>query len=306
MRKVYIAGCGYIGERIARFYHASGAEVTCMVRSPEHAAHLESAGCAAVIISSLDDPAALPQPTLSGSILFYLVPPPGGGIADSRARNFIDGIGDSERPLKIVYMSATSVYGGTGGAVVTEESAAIPDSAMGKRRLDAETAFREYGRAADVPVVILRVSGIYGPGRLPLMQISQGQPLLNEHESGPSNRIHADDLASICVAAAENGENGEIFNISDGLPLSMTTYFNACADALGYPRQPQVTLEEARRVMSPLMFSYVSQSRIIDNSRMLKRLGVKLRYATLAEGLAASVPGVSGGVNAPENTPPKE
>jgi nucleoside-diphosphate-sugar epimerase len=122
------------------------------------------------------------------------------------------------------------------------------------------------------------------------MQISQGQPLLHEDESGPSNRIHADDLAALSIAAAEKGVDGEIFNISDGHPSSMTAYFNACADALGLPRQPQVTLEEARQVMSPLMLSYVTQSRVVDNSRMLDRLKVKLRYENLAEGLAASVP----------------
>jgi hypothetical protein len=70
----------------------------------------------------------------------------------------------------------------------------------------------------------------------------------------------------------------------------MTTYFNACADALGYPRQPLVTLDEARRAMSPLMFSYVNSSRVIDNRRMRECLGVTLRYANLTEGLSASAP----------------
>ena len=288
MQKIFIAGCGYIGERIARACQESGADVTCMVRAAEHGARLEAAGFTTVI-SALDDPADLPLPDLSGSTLFYLVPPPGGGIADSRARNFIARTSGTEKPAKIVYMSATSVYGGDGG-VVTEESPTVPDSAMGKRRLDAEKVFLEYGAAMGIPVVILRVSGIYGPGRLPLMQISQGQPLLNENESGPSNRIHADDLAAVCIAAAEKGMDGEIFNVSDGNPSSMTSYFNACADALGLPRQRQVTLDEARRVMSPLMLSYVSQSRIVDNRRMLDRLGVILRYASLQEGLAASLP----------------
>ncbi len=289
MQKVFVAGCGYIGERIARTCRESGKDVTCMVRSAERGAQLEAAGFTTVI-STLDDRLNLPPLNLSGSILFYLVPPPGGGIADSRARNFIAGITDTEKPAKIVYMSATSVYSGGDGGVVTEESPTLPASAMGKRRLDAETAFLEYGAAGAVPVVILRVSGIYGPGRLPLMQISQGQPLLNEDESGPSNRIHADDLAAVSVAAAEKGGAGEIFNVSDGSPSSMTSYFNACADALGLPRQRQVTLDEARRVMSPLMFSYVSQSRVVDNRRMLNRLDVKLRYGTLQEGLAASIP----------------
>jgi nucleoside-diphosphate-sugar epimerase len=291
MQKVFIAGCGYIGERIARSYQESGADVTCMVRSPEHGSRLESAGFTTVV-SALDDVAALPPINLTGSILFYLVPPPGGGIADSRARNFIAQISQTEKPAKIIYMSATSVYGRADGDVVTEESPTIPDSAMGKRRLDAEAAFREYGAARDVPVVILRVSGIYGPGRLPLMQISQGQPLLNEDESGQSNRIHADDLTAVSIAAAENGMDGEIFNISDGHPSSMTSYFNACADALGLSRQPQVTMNEARQVMSPLMFSYVNQSRIVDNRRMLDRLNVKLRYETMSEGLTASLPPV--------------
>jgi nucleoside-diphosphate-sugar epimerase len=159
---------------------------------------------------------------------------------------------------------------------------------MGKRRLDAERAFLHYGQANDIPVVILRVSGIYGPGRLPLMQISQGQPLLREEESGPSNRIHADDLADVCLAAADLGGGGDVFNVSDGSPSSMTSYFNACADVLKMPRQPQVSLSEARSVMSPLMFCYVSESRIVDSSRMLSRLNVRLRYPSMLEGLAAS------------------
>ena len=121
------------------------------------------------------------------------------------------------------------------------------------------------------------------------MQIRQGQPLLREEESGPGNRIHADDLANVCIAAAEKGDNGAIFNLSDGHPSSMTSYFNACADALNLPRQPQVTLEEARRVMSPLMFSYISESRIVDNSLMLERLNIRLRYPSMLEGLIASV-----------------
>lgn len=288
MQKVVIAGCGYIGTRVARIWKAAGAEITCLVRSLEHQAVLESEDFITASFS-FDDVDAIPSLDVAGSILYYFVPPPGGGIVDSRARNFCQALSGSAAPAKIIYMSATSVYSEKEGETVTERSDTNTTAAMGKRRLDAEAAFREYGADNHVPVIILRVSGIYGPGRLPLMQISQGQPLLREEESGPSNRIHADDLASICCAAAEKGLDGEIFNVSDGNPSSMTTYFNACADALGYPRQPQVTMEEARRVMSPLMFSYVSESRVVDNRRMLERLGVSLRYPTIAEGLAASV-----------------
>ena len=186
----------------------------------------------------------------------------------------------------MIYISATSVYGPS-DSLVDEDSPTVPETAMGKRRLSAEKTFLEYGKNNNVPVIILRVSGIYGPGRLPLMQIRQQQPLLVEEQSGPSNRIHADDLAQVCIAAAEKGEDGDIFNVSDGQPSSMTTYFNAVADLLGEPRQPQVTLSEARQLMSPLMFSYVSETRVVDSSRMLRKLGIRLRYPTLQEGLAA-------------------
>lgn len=287
MHKVLIAGCGYIGARIARLWRERGAQVTCIVRTPEKARALSDEGFD-TLLASFDNPGDLTLPDTSGSLVYYLVPPPGGGIADTRARNFRSALSGRGTPLKVIYVSATSVYSESGGGVVTEQSPTLPFSAMGKRRLDAEGVFREYAAAAGVALVVLRVSGIYGPGRLPLMQIRQGQPLLREAEAGPSNRIHADDLARICLAAADRGQDGDIFNISDGHPSSMTTYFNACADALGEPRQPQVTLEEARRLMSPLMFSYVSESRVVDNSRMLKQLGVTLQYAQLEQGLAAS------------------
>lgn len=286
MQKIFIAGCGYIGGRVARLYRDLGADFTCMLRSPEFASTLSGEGFSTTACS-LDKAEEIPSLDTAGSVLHYLVPPPGGGITDTRARNFIAALDPAQKPSKIIYVSATSVYSELSGGTVTEESETNPSTAMGKRRLDAENAFLQYGAVTGTPVVILRVSGIYGPGRLPLMQISQGQALLKEEESGPSNRIHADDLAAVCLAAAESAEAGEIFNVSDGHPTSMTCYFNACADALKMPRQPQVTLDEARLVMSPLMFSYVSESRVVDNSRMLKRLKVNLRYPDIQTGLAA-------------------
>jgi nucleoside-diphosphate-sugar epimerase len=284
MKKIVIAGCGYIGTRVARSWKEVGAEVTCLVRSPEHLVALASEGFT-TRSCSFDDPADIPALDVAGCIVYYFVPPPGGGVTDARARNFCTALTSIATPSRVVYMSATSVYSETGGGVVSEESPAEPQSAMGKRRLDAERAFLDYGEATGVPVIILRVSGIYGPGRLPLMQISQGQPVLHEAESGPSNRIHADDLAAVCLAAADRGEGGEVFNVSDGHPSSMSSYFNACADLLGYPRQPQVSMAEARQVMSPLMIAYVTESRIVDNSRMLERLKVRLKYPSMQEGL---------------------
>lgn len=282
MNHIFIAGCGYIGQRIGELWHQQGAAVIGLNRSQESLAGVPWE----VLSANLDDPATIVLPSLDGYLLYYLAPPPGGGFKDTRADNFIAVMRSAGKPQKIIYMSATSVYSETQGGVVSEESPTEPTSAMGKRRCDAEQRFKDYGAEQKVPVIILRVSGIYGPGRLPLMQVSQGLPLLREEESGPSNRIHADDLAAVCVAAAGLTVN-DIINVSDGHPSSMTSYFNACADLLGYPKAPQVSREEARKVMSPLMYAYSAESRVVDNRRMVERLGITLRYPTWAEGLPA-------------------
>ena len=196
-------------------------------------------------------------------------------------------MGHTDRPGKLVLISTTAVYGETGVAVVTEDRPPNPLTARGKRRLDAERTLLQWGAEHGVPVVILRVAGIYGRGRIPFEKIRARHPLLDEREAPCTNMIHAEDLARICWAAGEKGEAGEIFNVSDGQPRSMTSYFNAVTDLLGLPRLPQVGLEEARRVMEPLMFSYMTEGKRIDNGRLLKRLGIKLLYPTLEEGLRA-------------------
>jgi nucleoside-diphosphate-sugar epimerase len=180
------------------------------------------------------------------------------------------------------------VYGDAGGGIVTEETPVNPQTTRAKRRVHAEEALTAWGQVRNVPVIILRVPGIYGPGRLPIPQLQGGQPVLRSEESPLSNRIHVDDLARICLAAADRGEPGDLFNVGDGCRGTMTDYFNAVADATGIPRPRQVTMEEARRVMHPLMLSYFSESRQVDVARMA-RLGVTLLYPTLEEGLQASL-----------------
>lgn len=287
MKKLFIAGCGYSGGRIAAQAISKGWQVTAQVRDEQKAAHVQNAGCT-VIRCDMDQLDEIPLLPLDGQLLLYSVPPQGGGSLDLRARNFCAALErDKQLPQRIVYLSATSVYGDTGGQTVTEASPAVPVSAMGKRRLDAEQQFQAFGERHGIAVAVLRLAGIYGPGRLPLMQISQGQPLLREEEARPSNRIHVEDLVQVCLAALENG-NG-VYNVSDGHPCSMTAYFNACADALELPRQPQVDLAEARRVMPPLLFNYFMESRLVDNSRMLRELDINLRYPEMLAGIARSV-----------------
>lgn len=284
LQDTLIIGCGDIGVRAARILQRDGGHVFGLARSDEGAVRLRDSGLAPVM-GNLDDPPSLAGLPTTGKLVFYLAPPPGGGPLDSRMRNFCQAIGPAQLPSRVVYMSTSGVYGDCGGQLVTEATPVHPQTSRAQRRVDAETALQEWGRQHGVPVVILRVTGIYGPGRLPLARIRQGHPVLREEESPPTNRIHADDLAVVCVKAALRAAAGEIFNVSDGQPGTMTQYFNAICDLLQLPRLPQVSMAEAKQVMNPMMLSYLTESRRMDNRKMLEELSITLQYPDLEAGL---------------------
>lgn len=286
MEKMLIIGCGDIGTRVARLAKRENAAVTTLVRSKEAAGKLESLAIT-TMIGNLDEPATFPTLPTRGSIILYSVPPPGGGFSDPRIRVFCRSIPAEAMPKAVIYLSTSGVYGNCGDTLVTEETLPNPGTSRGRRRLDAEQTLQQWGREQGVAVIILRVTGIYGPGRFPVSQLEAGHPLLDEQESPMTNRIHADDLAGICIAAALHGKDGDVFNVCDDQPSTMTHYFNSVADALGYPRPRQISLAEAKQVMSPLMLSYISESRRMDNRKMKERLGIRLLYPNLEAGLAA-------------------
>jgi len=261
-----------------------GHRVWGVSRSEEGMSRLSSFGIEPVM-GNLDDRDSLAALPTAGKAVIYLAPPPGGGPFDSRMRNFCAAVGPEKLPEKVVYISTSGVYGDCGGDWVTEETPVNPQTSRAQRRADAEQALQEWGREHGVSVAILRVTGIYGPGRLPLARIQQGHPVLSEDESPPTNRIHADDLAAVCLKALEKAEDGDIFNVSDGQPGTMTQYFNAVCDILNLPRLPQVGMEEAKKVMNPMMLSYLTETRRMDNRKMIEQLGVTLMYPDLESGL---------------------
>jgi nucleoside-diphosphate-sugar epimerase len=283
---IHIVGCGDIGQRVAVKWQQQGGEAEGLVASAASAARLEQAGTRARMVD-LDRPDTLYQTTgLSPEQrpVYYFAPPPPQGREDSRLRGWLAALGET-RPRKIVLISTTGVYGDAAGGWLTEQSPVSPRADRAWRRLDAETALRAWGRENNVPVVVLRVAAIYGPGKLPRARLEKGLPVLREAESGFTNRIHADDLASICLAAMQHGRADEIYNVSDGSPGTMTDYFNQVADHLGLPRPAQISLAEAETQVSAGMLGYLKESRRIDNTKMVRELKVVLRYPSLQSGL---------------------
>lgn len=283
---IFIVGCGDIGSLLAGNWRERGARVTALVRSAASEQRLQGLGLETVF-GDLDEEGGLDGLPLVDTVLYYLAPPPPRGEGDTRMQRFLAALSAGERPRRIVYISTSGVYGDTGGTWVSEETPPHPQTGRARRRLDAETALRAFGRRHGVDVIILRVGGIYGPGRLPVERLRKGLPVLHEAECGYTNRIHAEDLAAILLAAADKGQGDNIYNVSDGHPGNMTQYFYAVADALGLPRPPSLPMAEAREQLSEAMLSYLTESRRMDNRKLLRDFNLTLRYPDLAAGLAA-------------------
>lgn len=286
MNAVFIVGCGDIGRRVAALCLAEGQSVTGLVRSAASTTQLRQAGITP-LQADLDDPVTLGVVDCAGQAVYYFAAPPVEGETDPRMAHFLAGIAADRLPQRIVYISTTGVYGDCGGAWITETQPVNPRSARGKRRLAAENALRAWSAQTGVPVVILRVPGIYGPGRLPTERIRKGLPVLREADAPYSNRIHADDLARVCVAAMWRGTPGAVYNVADNQPTTMSHYFNRIADHLGLPRPPAVSMSEAREQLTAAMLSFIEESRRIDNRKMREELGVALLYPDLESGLVA-------------------
>ena len=285
-KTVLIVGCGDIGQRVAALLPAGEYDVTGIVRSEASRERLAKTGVRAVCLD-LDRPGSGISLGSRTADIYYFAPPPPAGLQDLRMMAFLGLLQGAMPVRRIVYISTSAVYGDCKGAWITETQPLNPATPRGHRRQDAEQQLLAWCRARATRWTILRVPGIYGPGKLPLKRLREGTPVLCEDASPYTNRIHADDLASICIAAMHGAISNTVYNVSDGHPSNMTDYFFRVADAAGLPRPPVVTREEAPAVLSPGMLSFLQDSRRMDNSKLLGELGVELQYPDLEAGLAS-------------------
>ncbi len=281
---ILIVGCGPVGRAVGGLLLERGFEVTGVVRTRETGEKVAEAGIEPLVHDLDETDRPLPE-AFAARRLCYFAPPPRDGVADPRLRGMLERLPAVEN-RRLVYLGTTGVYGDCHGEWVDETRPLDPLADRAKRRVDAEEALMAWREAGGGEAVRLRVAGIYGPGRLPEARLRKGAPMVREDQAPYTNRIHIDDLARICVAAMERGGDGEVYNVSDGHPGTMTDYFNRVADRLGLPRPPQVPLEAGSEVLGAGMLSYLQESRRLDNRKMLRELEIDLLYPTLAEGLA--------------------
>src|SRR5690606_1872856 len=215
LQGTWIVGCGDIGRRMLARYRAAGVQCVAVTRSAASAEAATALG-ARVFTLDLDHPERWPDTGPDGAAVVYLAPPPREGTRDPRIRAFLDRHGANIR--RLVLVSTTGVYGDCGGAWIDEDTPPAPATDRGRRRLDPENAARAWAARTGGGLVILRVPGIYSGDRLPVDRLRKALPVVRESESAFTNRVHAEDLARICMAAVESREPLLVLNATDGHP----------------------------------------------------------------------------------------
>lgn len=280
MENLLIIGCGDIARRaiplLSGHFH-----LYALVRDPARGAALRAMGVTPVI-GDLDHRRSLRRLAGLAQVVLHLAPPDGRGEQDERTRNLLAALGQRTLPKRMVYISTSGVYGDCGGARVSETRPLRAQTRRARLRVDAERQIRTWAARNRVHAAILRVPGIYAAGRLPLDRLRAGLPAILAAEDGYSNHIHADDLARILIAALRRARPNRVYHTVDDDEMKMGAYFDAIADAHGLPRPPRLSRAEVQQQVSPLMWSFMNESRRLRNDRMKRELKVKLRYPVLA------------------------
>ena len=281
MSRILIVGGGYSGVRIASLH--AGDDVWSSHR-PGAAAGTDR-GTARLELDLDDDATSQALPEVDR--VYYTVPPASDDAtdADHRMARFLSLLGGAP---ELVYFSTTGVYGDCQGEWVDETAEPRPGNDRSCRRLAAEQMARAWSERVGAKLTVLRVAGIYGPGRLPLEKVRQGSPVLDPAEAGWSNRIHVDDLAAAAVACAGHGAGG-IYNVADGRPSTTAEYYDALAELLALPRPQRVSRGEAEQYFSARALEFMQDSKRVQVDKLLAVPGFALRYPDFRCGLEASL-----------------
>lgn len=286
MRKLII-GCGYLGERVAQRWLAAGHKTWALTRSESRAARLAVSGVSPLIGDVLDPETIQKLPHVE--TILYAV----GFDRTSKSSKrviYVDGLRNvleqiQGRCRRLVYVSSTSVYGQDNGEFVDEFSATSPSEENGCICRDAEAVVWEHFRrknpdAIAGEAVVLRLTGIYGPGRLLARerQLREGG-LLSGNPNSWLNLIEIEDAVEAALAAEARGRPGETYLVCDDRPIRRHEFYAALAQQLGLaaPGFEELALDapERRRLNKRCV-----------NRRMREELGVELHSPTVIEGLS--------------------
>jgi nucleoside-diphosphate-sugar epimerase len=189
----------------------------------------------------------------------------------------------------ICYFSTVGVYGDFGGEWIDETAPTRPVNKRSQQRVEIEQLWRDYAAKRGIPILVLRLAGIYGPGRSSFDKLREGTARRIVKPGQVFNRIHVDDIARMLAAAIDTPAGHTIYNLSDDEPAPPQDVVAYAAELLGLPVPPDIPFEQAG--LTGMAASFWAEAKRVSNARIKTELGVALDYPTYREGLRAIVAG---------------
>jgi hypothetical protein len=283
MNRLFCFGLGYCADVLSRRLVRQGWGISGTATTADKAETLKRDGYEAFVFDGRERDPAVTEALSRSTHVLLSIPPDAEG--DPAIRIYGPDIAASPSISWIGYFSSVSIYGDSKGEWVDETTSPKPVTERGRRRLDAENAWIKFGRASGKSVVILRLPGIYGPGRSAIDQLRAGKARRIFKPGQVTNRVHVDDIATATEAAFALPSGVHVFNVTDDLPAPPQDVIAYGAELLGVPCPPATDPADAS--LSPMARSFYAESKKVSNSRMKDELGVKLAYPTYVEGLKA-------------------
>jgi len=273
MYTIQVVGAGYLGMRIAARFAEKKQKVFALTRSAEKAARFKDKKIQP-IVADLTDPASLNLIPPAHFIVICVAPDQSDATAYEAVylkgvANYLEAIKKNPRPFLVVYVSSTGVWQDQTGDWFDEAVEPLPQSPRARMLVEAEKQVL----AAGLPAVVLRLSGIYGPGRNRLQAFREGRWPVPGSDRW-INLVHADDIASLMPDFFKKAQEGEIYLGTDDEPVRVSTIAEWLARETGTSRTVSFECGDAGRRLK---------------NEKLKSLGIRLKYPTFREGYSAII-----------------
>jgi nucleoside-diphosphate-sugar epimerase len=284
--KLFAFGLGFSAQELASRFAARGWQIAGTARDEGNLAKARAQGYQMARFAGEPGNRDVTRLLQGTTHLVHSIPP--GHDGDPVLAHYRDQIATIGTLEWIGYLSTVGVYGDQEGRWVDETTPPKPNSDRTEARVEAEEAWLQFGEETGIPTHVFRLAGIYGPGRSAFDKLIAGTARRIMKDGQVFSRIHVADIASVLEASIARPRAGAIYNVADDEPAAPEAVVVYAAQLLGVPPPPEVDFAEAD--LSPMVRSFYEGSRRITNGRIKSELGVKLRYPTYREGLAALIP----------------
>lgn len=271
--RFFIFGAGYSAKAFAATRSDPSITIAGTTRSPEKFAALQQVGIEPILFhGQAFSPDLLGSLRLATHLIVSISPEEGGDPV-------IELVGDDLKKLAralrwIGYLSTVGVYGNYDGGWVDEQSECRPVSKRSQLRLQAENQWLALGQAAGLPVAVLRLSGIYGPGRNAFVNLRSGTAKRLIKPGQVFNRIHVADIAGALWHLADH-DLGGVFNVTDDFPAPPQDVVTFAAKLMGIEPPPEIPFASAQ--LSPMARSFYGENKRVSNAA-IKATGYRFRY----------------------------